>query len=328
MALSPANILVNFISNYAGCHRICYRLQGTIPYTCSSCQPCETNCAGNGSPCSATIPILVDNESCAPQTWEGYVQPCCEDGASLNGRVPFTVTFTPNPDCQSHNILCQSGRVTDIFPTGVNLGGAGYDPTPGATIITIAPPSGPGTQATATPVIDVNGTITSVIITNPGSGYTSVPAVTISCNPATPCPPFYPGYPATLTAVIKCAPINEMGFSCSGANTPSITPGLLVGQNFNICYSTIGPNLPTGYTNTPAGCCFDCVTVTITNNGVIGTPDAKIRYTDCVTKNVITNNTFGPGQTTGPICVVNNSWLIQEADPLNPVCTVVVGSPC
>ena len=34
MALVPANLQVNFTSNYEGQTRVCYRVVGTTPYTC------------------------------------------------------------------------------------------------------------------------------------------------------------------------------------------------------------------------------------------------------------------------------------------------------
>ena len=45
--------------------------------------------------------------------------------------------------------------------------------------VTIAPPAGGGTQATATAIVS-NGMVTGFTITNAGSGYTSAPRVTIA----------------------------------------------------------------------------------------------------------------------------------------------------
>ena len=101
MAPVPATITVNFIANYAGGHRICYRTGGSGPYTCIS-----TSCAGGGTPCSGTIAVSVDNETCDPVVFDGYVQATCEDEESVNGRIPFTVTFTPNPECDAYSVAC------------------------------------------------------------------------------------------------------------------------------------------------------------------------------------------------------------------------------
>src|SRR5207344_1447692 len=66
----------------------------------------------------------------------------------------------------------EAGSIASIIPANFP---AGYTT---ATIALGAPPAG-GVQATATPVI-FGGQITSYRITNPGRGYTSVPAATIS----------------------------------------------------------------------------------------------------------------------------------------------------
>ena len=57
----------------------------------------------------------------------------------------------------------------------VNSGGAGYTSAP---VVTIAPPPGGGTPATATANV-TNGVVTSITMTSFGSGYTSIPIVTI-----------------------------------------------------------------------------------------------------------------------------------------------------
>jgi hypothetical protein len=266
---------------------------------------------------------MVDNESCTPVTYEGYVQACCEDGASLQGRVPFSITFTPNPTCRSYNITCNSGSVTEI---GIVNPGAGYDPTPGATIITIDPPSGPGVQATADPVI-VGNAIVGIVINNPGSGYTTVPNVTISCNPALPCPPFG-GYAAQLQAVVKCASITEPGTDCS----ESIPTGLLLpntpilGQNWNSCFSNgVLPSLPAGYSIVDQGCCANCVNMSVTV--LPGGPSVPIRFTRCSDKKVIVGTVLA-GTTSNTVCMVAGSLLVLQPDPLNPSATINIGAAC
>lgn len=179
MALTPANLLINFISNYAGCHRICYRQGGAGPYTCTSCQPCTTNCAGNGAPCSTTIPIMVDNASCVPTVFDGYVQACCEDLTSLNGQIPFSITFTPNPNCKGYTITC----VGPVSVNNISLTNPGSGYVAGATIpITISGGGGVGAAATA---LIGNGGIDIVSASNPGAGYVdgvyaNVPAQTLT----------------------------------------------------------------------------------------------------------------------------------------------------
>lgn len=87
-------------------------------------------------------------------------------------------------------------------------GGAGY--TQGSTTVVIPAPAGVGgIQATATAVVDGAGAIVQVIITNPGSGYLTVPTVTISGANTTPAVvgtvqliDGSPGIQATATATV------------------------------------------------------------------------------------------------------------------------------
>jgi hypothetical protein len=178
MALIPASIDITFNANYTGCHRICWRPEGAPDYDCST----EVTCTGNGNPCSASIGIQVDNAGCLPQTFEGYVQACCEDPLSLNGRIPFTVVFSPNPDCLGYTITCD-GPVS-INNVVVTDPGSGY--VPGASIpVTFVPALG-GIAANA--IIGDGGVSSSFGSAAPfpfGSGYvdgtyTSVPAVTLT----------------------------------------------------------------------------------------------------------------------------------------------------
>lgn len=175
MALVPATLTINFTSNYAGPHRVCYRLNGTGAYDCTT----VVTCTGGGALCSATINIMVDNETCDPVEYDGYVQATCEDIGSMVGRVPFVVTFTPNPTCKGYTVTCDK---VSLLGVTINNMGSGYNPSlPPA--VTIAPPL-LGTGATATAVVSNNGILTATT-TNAGAGYidgtyTLVPAQTIT----------------------------------------------------------------------------------------------------------------------------------------------------
>lgn len=159
MAAVPASITLTFVSYYAGVHRVCYRTGGTGPYTCNN-----VSCAGGGASCTYTITVAVDNESCDPVEFDGYVQAACQDIASTTGRVPFAYTFTPSPSCARYEVTCNS---VGVLSATINTVGSCY--TPGS------PPSinfsgGGGSGATALAVIG-SGAILSRALINAGAGY-------------------------------------------------------------------------------------------------------------------------------------------------------------
>src|SRR5690606_26246395 len=90
-------------------------------------------CAGNNSPCQYDISIEVDNETCDNVTFEGYVQAMCEPFESMFGRVPFTVTFVPQPSCSRWRFTCERGGIASIAVTNA---GSGYLSAPTVTINT------------------------------------------------------------------------------------------------------------------------------------------------------------------------------------------------
>lgn len=111
MALVPATITVNFTSNYTGNHRVCYRLGGVGPYDCTTI----VACLGGGTPCSTTINVTVDDESCDDYVYDGYVQAVCEEEASLTGRVAWTATYTPTNACFSIEFTAGGGTSAPAF---------------------------------------------------------------------------------------------------------------------------------------------------------------------------------------------------------------------
>jgi hypothetical protein len=109
MALITATVTVDFTANYAGAHRVCWRIQGSgDPYDCTTI----VNCVGGATVCQAIFTADVNSTSCdGIVVFEGYVQAACEDVSSLNGRLPFTVDFTPNPICNRSELLCAFGPI-------------------------------------------------------------------------------------------------------------------------------------------------------------------------------------------------------------------------
>lgn len=157
MAPIAASITVSWTSNYAGQHRVCWRLGSSGAYDCST----VVSCTGGGATCSVTIPVTVDNESCEDSVFEGYVQATCEDVSSTNGRIPFSVNFVPSPTCLGVNITCTNVELAEITITNA---GSGYVGAP-----TISFTGGGGSGATATAVVGTGG-VSTMLITNPGSG--------------------------------------------------------------------------------------------------------------------------------------------------------------
>lgn len=116
--LTPATITVTFTANYAGPHRICWRVQGdTGPYVCTNI----VTCAGGGNVCQAVVSIMVDPESCDPVTYEGYIQATCNAEGSSVGQVPWVVTFTPNPVCKGYTLTCNSGDCPTLSASDMGL---------------------------------------------------------------------------------------------------------------------------------------------------------------------------------------------------------------
>lgn len=167
MASNPALLNFSFDSNYtAGCYRIASRIQGSgDPYviTAAACTPFVPPTLS--VPCTAQIPITVDDETCDAVTYEGYVQPCCQDEESLDGRVAFTVTFTPNPACKSYLLTCHSSGVSEVL---VDTPGTGYTPGPNVPVNIVDPA---GTLATAECIVE-DGGVKTFTLTSPGVGGT------------------------------------------------------------------------------------------------------------------------------------------------------------
>ena len=167
MSLVPATITVNFTAQYVGPHRVCYRIVGDPSYTCTvpggPGPGFHPICSGGGLPCSYDIPITVDNETCTQIDYEGYVQPACESETSLNGRVPFTVSFIPDPACNGYDVTCNDSPVGTI---AVTAPGSGY--VAGTFAVPLV--GGGGTGATANAVIG-NGEIKTISGDGAGTGY-------------------------------------------------------------------------------------------------------------------------------------------------------------
>lgn len=266
MAQVIATIDVNFTSNYAGCHRLFWRKTPSGPYT----GPIEASpvCTGGGNPCTISFYDIVDTELCSNVEYNGYVQPCCESVDSVNGRTPFTATFTPTPTCFPFTVACSNVSVDDLR---IIDGGSGYDGSETITIIG----GGYSVQATATPIVGT-GDIETIMMTYAGVGPDQAPAtygpvgVTGIVSPSG-------GTAVTMTVVSEntCpGPIYPCGgyTYISQATVNSSTGTWSVGDTFYIDPTAIGnigtiiPLAPVSFlvTETDEG---KIIGVTMTNNG-------------------------------------------------------------
>jgi len=168
MALVPAVLSLNWISNYGGPHRVCYRIVGAPTYICTvpgtPGPGFHPVCAGAGAPCSYDIDIMVDNETCDQVDYEIYVQPACEDEVSVVGRIPLALSFIPDPACNRYNVLCGAVAIDSI---GVTAPGAGY--TIGVYPAPIV--GGGGAGATAEAVVTGTRDVISFLGDGAGVGY-------------------------------------------------------------------------------------------------------------------------------------------------------------
>lgn len=94
MATVVAIIKVTFTSNYVGCHRLFWRRIGDAEYNGPVLAVPE--CSGKGNPCSISFSESVTMSPPGDTLlYEGYVQACCEEEDSLDGRIPWSATHTP-----------------------------------------------------------------------------------------------------------------------------------------------------------------------------------------------------------------------------------------
>lgn len=375
MASIPATITVNFTSNYAGPHRVCWRIGNSGPYNCTTI----VSCGGSGQACQAILVVSVDNETCDDVTFNGYVQAACEVDGSNNGRVPFSETFTPDPSCKGYTLTCNSvslARITmtnpgagyntppnvvisggggsgatataqvgnaGVFTTSLTNAGTGYtNGTYNNVVSTTLTGSGSGAQfnvVVAGGIVvsavlifanagtgyvvadtlsfnasDIGGTGSGVVITvdsvntgkvlvtltSPGSGYTSVPTVTVD--------PAIAGTTATAIAVLAPCPNQLIGNNCNGSTREPLS--LNLGNSTKICNASAPPSAVTGISIAQDTCCYDCRSYNITK--AVEQGNALLTYTNCENR-VLVRVSIASGYNS-TICAVEGSVLVQEID--------------
>jgi hypothetical protein len=152
-------------------------------------------------------------------------------------------------DIRSVAVFTGSGSV--VYYTVTNSGG-GYD---NGAVVAVSGPGGGGVRATATAVV-ASGVVTGIIVNNPGSGYVTVPTVTIS--------PRAPGGGAAATATASLgtffgAPFSSQNESYGPAGTQIGISALAVGTNpvggfiytFYVNGQTIGALTPNPQNGSP-----------------------------------------------------------------------------
>jgi hypothetical protein len=301
MALVSVSLTVNFVSYYAGNHRICVSIDGGTTYDCTTI----VSCIGFGTACSGVFYTTVDNETCDDVTFDVYVQPTCEEEGSLDKRTYATYTFVPSPACKKYTLTCDNVKVDTINVTNA---GSGYTIVPNVTLS-----GGGGIGATATAALDGMGGIT-ISLTNGGSGYTSAPGVNID-------PPDTPGTQAVAVAVLdECE-----GFSfdtCTGTyslNSDTVS----VGQSIDVCCPTTGgPVITSQFTKALNGNCLcDCEYLTVTVTGASG----GITYyaNDCDGAQVTGNLTTLSAPLSACIAVDSFYYVVTSG---NPTVTTTTGA--
>lgn len=174
MATVTATITVDFTANYAGPHRVCYRIQGSgDPYDCSTL----VNCVGGGTACQAIINTPVNTTSCdGTVVFEGYIQAACEDVLSTSGRLAWSANFTPTVVCQRTEVLCARGGINTVTP---NPGGQEY--LVGDTLTIVRDGSDAETTDGTLTIASVGtGVINSISgLTSGGAGYVALEVLTV-----------------------------------------------------------------------------------------------------------------------------------------------------
>lgn len=317
MALVNAEITVQFTAQWTGTHRVCYREVGAPTYICTvpgspSGDPgIDTYCAA-GNTCQYNIPIQVDNETCDQVDYEGYVQPTCEDEASEAGRIPFTISFIPNPTCKRYEITCDNVPVLDAT---INDGGTGYSDG----VYPALPVTGGAGAGATFDVIVAGGVITIVALNAAGGGYTSAPTLDISSIPHTP------GTVADITVNLDACTAAVKVYDCSNDFTSLPGGSLALGESIFECYGAgTPPEVPTGYllSEQNGNCLCNCIEATFE---VPLADQYDYYYIDC-DGIVQTGTVTAGGGAVGPVCVVDGSYITFPTGAAVPV--VTEGAAC
>jgi hypothetical protein len=173
------------------------------------------------------------------------------------------------------------------------------------------------------------GQIIGFTITDPGSGYTSVPSVSID-------PPPGVGTQATATAIMgSCPDAFVVGPNCDGNDYSAFPIEPAFGQEFTMCFqggAISSGSLPSEYTAvvSTTECCIDCVSVQFQN---LGDQNVEVSWIDCcplsLTYKDVISDIIPASGVLEIECAVNNSWALSSTDNIieNPTtdcdCTII-----
>jgi hypothetical protein len=228
---------------------------------------------------------MVDNETCDTVQYEGYVQPTCFDEVSMDGRVPFSSDFVPDPVCKKWVITCNDGPVAAI---NVQNGGSGYTASFPVAIV------GSGGGATGTANV-AGGVVVSITVDTPGSGYTSATADLSA------------GDGVNATATVDIEPCSVQTEGCAGGSESVTIPVEDVPLTLTVCKNTI-PLIPATASVEQVGHCIcdtSCTGYEVTN--IDSTFAFDVYYIDCNTQEIVTQSIPALGtdvQLGGPTCPV------------------------
>ena len=317
MALVPATINLNWISNYNGPHRVCFRIVGAPTYTCTvpgtPGPGFHPLCGGSGAPCSYSIDIMVDNETCVQVDYEGYIQAACEDPASLVGRDPFAVSFIPDPACDRYEVTCDDspmGSTNIDTPANSGYTNGAY---PGLPVV-----GGAGAAATVDVTVDALGVITVATLSAAGSGYTGTGLVDLTSIV------FVAGTPTTITVTpLGCTALTI--YDCPSGATADILPlgTFQPGETYFMCNEGGLPTVPADYTAVEDGTCLcNCTEYTINTPAV-----DSVNYSYIACNGAVTSGNLPAGSpAVGPICMVTGSLKVVAVSAA--VVSITTGAAC
>ena len=160
---------------------------------------------------TATIPVgggaLTASGLSVTYGGAGYVTPPLVTLSGGGATSPATASAVLGTGANAGTVV--GFTLSGIYSIAVNVGGTGYSSLNPPTVTISAPTGTNPVPATATAVVNSSGVVTSIVITNAGSGYTSAPTITIAP-------------PQSGTTATAAATLDNAGAGYSSAPTVSI----------------------------------------------------------------------------------------------------------